>query len=283
MITIRIKKALIRRKWEFCPQIPVDEFPVHRQMCDAYAAYDAVAKPKKLGDKYLDQGAIDQNMQGNVLLLRESNGRYSEQAEAFGVFDAFWAWNARFADLDLDEWQDLYVTNGWWLETSMYSNKFFHNQDGQGFEAREQEFGLVNMRKQHAFVYLDIDRDGDLDIISRSLAGEMDVYTNHVGERHAISFEFRDSLGNHFGIGNRITLFYGENDERHQIREIKAGGGFVSFDPPVAHFGLGSYDRVNHIRIDWTDGSVSTIDQTLEAGHNYVVRRVPFSAVETSP
>ena len=273
MITIRIKNALVRRKWEFCPQIPANEFPVHRQMCDAYAAYDAVAQPKKLGDKYLDQGAIDQTMQGNVLLLRQSDGRYTQQAEEFGVFDAFWAWNARFADLDLDEWQDLYVTNGWWLETSMYSNKFFHNQAGQGFLAREQEFGLVNLRKQHAFVYLDFDQDGDLDIISRSLGGEFDVFINQIQERHSISFEFRDALGNHFGIGNRITLFYGEDDERHQLREIKASGGFVSFAPPVVHFGLGPYERVKRVRVDWSDGSVSTIDEALEAGHKYIIRR----------
>ncbi|TDJ38288.1 MAG: hypothetical protein E2O53_00490 [Gammaproteobacteria bacterium] len=274
MITLRIKKSLIRRDWTFCPQIPAGAFPVHRQLCNAYAAYDAVAQPKILGDKYLDQGAIDQAMQGNVLLVRQSDGRYTEQAKALGVFDAFWAWNARFADLDLDEWQDLYVTNGWWLETSMYSNKFFHNQAGQGFEAREQEFGLVNLRKQHAFVYLDFDRDGDLDIISRSLDGEFDVFINHVQEeRHSISFEFRDTLGNHFGIGNRITLFYGENDERHQLREIKAGGGFVSFDPPVAHFGLGPYERINRLVVDWSDGSASTIVQPLEAGHNYIISR----------
>ena len=273
MITIRIKNALVRHNWTFCPQIPATEFPVHRQMCDAYAAYDRIGQPKKLGDKYLDQGAIDQSAQGNVLLLRQPDGRYTQQAEEFGVFDAFWAWNARFADLDLDEWQDLYVTNGWWLETSMYSNKFFHNQAGQGFQAREQEFGLVNLRKQHTFVYLDFDRDGDLDIISRSLGGEFDVFINQVQKRHSISFEFRDALGNHFGIGNRITLFYGADDERHQLREIKASGGFVSFGPPLAHFGLGPYDRVNRIRVDWNDGSVSTIDEPLEAGHKYIISR----------
>ena len=273
MITIRIKKALVRHDWTFCPQIPANEFPAHRQMCDAYAAYDAIAQPKKLGDKYLDQGAIDQTMQGNVLLLQQSDGRYTQQAEEFGVFDAFWAWNARFADLDLDEWQDLYVTNGWWLETSMYSNRFFHNRAGQGFQAREQEFGLVNLRKQHSFVYLDFDRDGDLDIISRSLGGEFDLYINQMQEHHSISFEFRDARGNHFGVGNRITLFYGADDERHQLREIKAGGGFVSFEPALAHFGLGSYERVNHIRVDWSDGGVSTIDKALEAGHTYIISR----------
>ncbi len=283
MITLRIKNALIRHNWTFCDQIPAEAYPVHRQMCDAYAEYDAKALPKKLGDKYLDQGAIDQKMQGNVLLVRNSDGRYIDQSEELGVNDAVWAWNARFADIDLDEWQDLYVANGWWLETSMYSNKFFHNQEGKFFEAREQEFGLKNLRKQHAFVYIDFDRDGDLDIISRSLDGEFDVFINHTQGRHSISFEFRDMLGNHFGIGNQITLFYGENNERHQLREIKAGGGFVSFDPLVAHFGLGSYDQVNRVRIDWSDGEVTIIDEALEAGHNYIIKREESKHFATVP
>jgi uncharacterized membrane protein YraQ (UPF0718 family) len=274
LIAIRIRSSLARGSWSFCPQIPVDEFPVHRQMCDAYAAYFADRQGKQMGYRYEDKGAIAQSEQGNVLLVREADGSYSEKSQEAGVFDAFWAWNARFADLDLDEWQDLYVVNGWWLETSMYTNKFFQNQAGQGFAARETEFGLANYRKQHAYVYLDLDRDGDLDIISRSLSGEFDVFTNAAQERNAISFEFRDETGNHFGIGNRIKLYYGDNGERHQMREIKAGGGFVSFDPPVAHFGLGDFERVNRVRIEWHDGAVDAIDQPLEAGrHYFVVRR----------
>ena len=275
MIAVRIKTSLIRRNWSFCPEIPVDEFPVHRQVCDAYAAYDEVAQPKKLGDRYQDQGAIEQSMQGNILLLQQPDGSYTQQAEDYGVFDAHWAWTARFADLDLDEWQDLFVTNGWWLETSMYPNKLFLNQSGQGFEARELEFGLANLRKQHAFVFLDYDLDGDLDIISRSLAGELDLFVNHQQERRAVSFEFRDEQGNHFGIGNRVTLFYGDDVERHQIREITAGGGFVSFNPPVAHFGLGPHERIKRLRVDWMGGGSSTVDRPLEAGRHYVIRRGP--------
>lgn len=273
MITVRIKKSLVRRDWSFCPEIPADEFPVHRQVCDAYAAYDEVAQEKDLGDRYQDQGAIEQSMQGNILLLQQADGSYTQQAEDYGVFDAHWAWTARFADLDLDEWQDLFVTNGWWLETSMYSNKLFLNQSGKGFKAGEQEFGLTNLRKQHAFVYLDYDRDGDLDIISRSLGGEFDLYINHQQDRKAVSFEFRDEQGNHFGIGNRITLFYGIDEERHQVREITTGGGFVSFNPPVAHFGLGPHERINRLRIDWSGGGSSTMEEPLEAGHHYVIRR----------
>ena len=65
--------------------------------------------------------------------------------------------------------------------------------------------------------------------------------------------------------------------------EIKAGGGFVSFDPPQAHFGLGDFDRVNRVVIEWNDGSRSTVDETLEAGRTYVIRRGQDSLTAQMP
>jgi hypothetical protein len=274
MITLSIKNALIRHEWAFCDQIAADAFPVHKQVCDSYAAYDAIGQPKVLGYKFLDQGAIDQKNQGNVLLVQQENGEFLDQAEAAGVADAFWAWNAKFADLDHDEWQDLYVTNGWWLETTLYSNSFFRNTGGGRFEPRETEFGLVSKQKQCCYTLLDLDRDGDLDIVSRSLDGSSTVFVNGNQNRNALQFEFRDEVANRFGIGNRITIFYGENEERHQVREIKSGGGFASFDGPVAHFGLGGHDHVNRVEIRWSDGGKSEIRQQLSSGNRYVITRL---------
>ena len=275
MITLSIKNALIRHDWTFCGQIAAQAFPVHKQVCDSYAAYDAAGESKVLGYKYLDLGAIDQKDQGNVLLVQQEDGEFLDRAEAAGVGHAFWAWNAKFADLDHDEWQDLYVANGWWVETSLYSNNFFRNTGGGQFEPQEAEFGLVSKEKQccYTLLDLDLDRDGDLDIVSRSLDGVNSVFINGSQNRNALQFEFRDEVANHFGIGNRITIFYGKNDERHQVRELKSGGGFASFDGPVAHFGLGEFHLVNRIEIRWSDGEQSEIRKELGGGNRYVVSR----------
>jgi uncharacterized membrane protein YraQ (UPF0718 family) len=272
MITIRMKNALIRHDWSFCSEIPAS-FPVHREVCTALAEYDAVAEPRMPNERHLAQGAIEQKDQGNVFLVQNDDGTFSDVAEEFGVRDAYWAWNARFADLDLDEWQDLYVANGWWLETTMYSNAFFHNEAGKGFTSQATEFGLENFSKQHAFVYIDVDLDGDQDIISRSLDGGLDLFTNTIQDRHSISFEFRDRQGNHFGIGNRLTIYYGEGETRHQVREITLGGGFVSFNPLRAHFGLGDFDQVSRVQVNWVDGTETIIEQALAADRSYIISR----------
>ncbi|MCH7854886.1 MAG: ASPIC/UnbV domain-containing protein [Proteobacteria bacterium] len=57
--------------------------------------------------------------------------------------------------------------------------------------------------------------------------------------RCSIVFQLHDEVGNRDGIGTKFTIHYGPRGERHQLRELKAGGGYISFDEPLAHFGLG--------------------------------------------
>jgi hypothetical protein len=248
-----------------------EAFPIQKTMCDAYLAYLQIRKRKPIGYKYLDRGAIDQAEQGNVLLVGSKSGAFTERANEMGVSDARWAWNAKFADLDNDEWQDIYVVDGWWLETSVYSSKFFRNHGGKRFEAEEEAFGLESRHKQSSYTHVDLNNDGNLDIVTRAVQGGVSVYMNNEDKNNRLIFEFRDELGNSFGIGNKVYIYYGE--QRHQVREIKAGGGYLSFDAPYAHFGLGTHDRVERVEIVWSTGERTVIDRPLEANKKYIVRR----------
>lgn len=276
MLALGIRDALAKRDWSFCSEIPAQAFPVHRQMCEALADYDAKSEPKELGYRYLDQGAIEQKAQGNVMLVQQDDGSFADLAEDLGVYDSYWAWSGRFADLDQDGWQDLFVVNGWWLETSLYTNDFFRNIEGRRFERQASEFGLENKLKQCCYTYLDMDRDGDLDIVSRALDGGFDVYVNGNQDNRGVIFELRDELGNGFGIGSKIIIRYGENGAQSQIREIKSGGGYVSYDAPFAHFGLGVHERIEGVTVIWPDGERTELAGALEAGNRYSIsRRLP--------
>ena len=153
------------------------------------------------------------------------------------------------------------------------SNVFFHNYQGERFEAKQKEFGLENFNVTSAYTYIDIDNDGDLDIVTAGLNGPINVYINNETKNNSITFEFRDKKGNFFGIGNKVYIYYGEDNRRHQVREIKSGGGFLSFDSPIAHFGLGQYDVVNRVEIIWSTGEKTVIDKEFLANRKYVVMR----------
>lgn len=45
--------------------------------------------------------------------LKKNEPNPKELAKAMGLNITGWTWNAKFADLDGDQWQDLYAANGW--------------------------------------------------------------------------------------------------------------------------------------------------------------------------
>jgi hypothetical protein len=221
--------------------------------------------------------AIPQRMNENVLLTWDSSkGRFTDESESMGVGFTGWSWNARFADVDNDEWQDIFVVAGSWFRATpsgTTANFFFHNEAGVRFSDQTDAFGLQNFMIVSAFTVVDFDRDGDLDFITNSINGPLWLLRNNSQTGHSIVFQLHDEVGNRDGIGTKFTIHYGPGAERHQLRELKASGGYISFDEPLAHFGLGEYDRVDRLEIAWSTGGTTVIPGPFEAGHLYSLRR----------
>ncbi|MCZ6709585.1 MAG: ASPIC/UnbV domain-containing protein, partial [Gammaproteobacteria bacterium] len=133
--------------------------------------------------------------------------------------------------------------------------------------------GLENYLGMSSYTYIDYDNDADLDIIAVSIDGPVWIYTNNTQENHGIIFELDDHQANRSGIGSRIIIHYGEGGTHHQIREIKASGGFVSFDAPRAHFGLGEHEVVSRVEVVWSSGETTRLNGEFKAGHNYKIER----------
>jgi len=97
------------------------------------------------------------------------------------------------------------------------------------------------------------------------------LYRNNAQTNHAIEFALRDHIGNSYGIGSKVIIHYGNG--KHQMRELKASGGFVSFDAASAHFGLGSLDHIKAVEVQWSTGEKSVIRGALQAGYRYALTR----------
>lgn len=79
-------------------------------------------------------------------------------------------------------------------------------------------------------------------------------------------------------LNRRITIHYGPEGERHQMREIKAGGGFHSHDAPVAHFGLGEYDELRRVEVRWSNGETMVFETPFPANREYTIHRKAVTA-----
>ncbi|MGB0580188.1 MAG: FG-GAP-like repeat-containing protein [Limisphaerales bacterium] len=230
------------------------------------------------------QAIVDQDMPGeipqnrdykNLLLKRRADGRYVNLRNSRGLAAAGWTWNANFADVDHDEYQDAYVANGFTLLPSRQNNTFFHSDHGTNFTLLSDEFGLSDYSSTSAYNFIDFDRDGDLDIVTLPVAiANARVFQNQGPKGNSITIQLRDDIGNSYAIGAQIVIRYGDG-KKQQIRHIQASGGFMSFDPLEAHFGIGEHEQVERIEVFWPNRAITRLSGPFRANHCYRVHRKP--------
>lgn len=255
---------------QICDLFP-DRWAAFRVNCHAAYSERKKSSPVKVPP---DNQAIPTILQHNVLLTPTGDGRFADKAVAMGVHFAGFTWNAKFADLDNDEFVDLYAVNGWFAERARESHVYYQNQGGQRFVDKTAEAGLTSFLPTSAYTYVDIDNDGDLDIVAVPVTGPVLVYVNNA-KGNRIAFELRDHIGNRSGIGSKIIVHYGPGAARHQMREIQASGGFISFDAPIAYFGLGEFKEVDRVEVHWSTGERTEVRGAFGAGARYVLHRPP--------
>lgn len=259
--------AVRAKRPDLCDRIPADIGKVNFT-CKAY--FD----PSVHGTQEDYARTARSILNENVLLEAVGEGRFENVARSFGVETTGWSWNARFADFDNDEWQDLFVVNGTWLRTVGTPSKFyFQNQQGQRFEEKTDEVGLQNYMLQSAYVMDDFDNDGDLDIIANSTSGPLWVYRNNEQSRHSLIVQLEDRRANRDCVGCKVIISYGPGGEKKQIREIKSGGGFLSFDRPYVHFGLGEHTQAASLEVQWSTGEKTAVDGPFDSRSRYLIRR----------
>jgi len=208
----------------------------------------------------------------NLLFTPEGNGYRDVTTDWHAGFGG-WTWNAKFADLDNDTWQDLFVAQGSRLRPASVSAVFYHNQGGTTFKEATKGFGLEDHVPTGASLYLDYDLDGDLDIITHPFQLTPIVWRNDSPKGPGFQVVLDDRRSpNRYGIGARIEIR--APDGRLQVREIKASGGYASFDPPLAFFGLGNWPAVASIRIVWPDGDSSALEGLALAPGRYTLVRL---------
>ncbi len=266
-----MKVAHRDRDEDRCENIPM-RYPSKKDWCRNITRATGKVEPRDF------TGTIPQE-QSNKLLLNSRHGKFEDASERMGVHRSYWSWNAKAGDLDNDGWQDIYVGNGFRFgqQRDVYSNVFYHNQKGQSFRQAQHEFGLSDFTNTPSYTYVDLDLDGDLDIVTTSLLDSPSVYVNHTNDHSSISFVFSDQMANSSCVGCKVLISY-ESGKRHQVREIKLSGGFLSFDAPVAHFGLGEFDQIDSLKVIWSTGESWEWREPLAANRRYRIRRKASAA-----
>ena len=248
-----------------CANVPADFVTMH-DVCAAMAAspMDYNETHKVLTDEIPSVGHTN-------LLFARDGGRFHDVTARWKVGYGGWTWNAKFADLDNDGWQDLFIAQGTRLRLYNPSNVFYRNRSGREFEEQTRAVGLEDHLPAAASLFVDYDLDGDLDVITYPFQLTPVVWRNDGTRAPGLEVRLDDRrTANRYGVGARVEIR--APDGRLQMREIKASGGNQSHDLLVARFGLGDWPSVASIRVLWPDGKAGEVAGTLKAGRYRLVR-----------
>ncbi|MEO7598286.1 MAG: VCBS repeat-containing protein, partial [Opitutus sp.] len=203
-------------------------------------------------------------------------GRMLEAARLAGIHATGWTWSVLFGDLDNDGWQDLHVTNGifrsfmdsdivmqlartredssrvWQRQSEAPErNVAFRNRGDLTFQDVSADWGLDELGIGFGAVLVDLDRDGDLDVVVNNYNAAPSIFRNNSQTGSALLVALRGRVSNRFGIGARVSVRAGGLT---LVRELLSARGIVSGAVPELHFGLGAAAKVEELTVEWPSG-----------------------------
>lgn len=199
-----------------------------------------------------------------------------------GYSSTGWSWDADFFDFDNDSDLDLYCLTGM-NQYSIYSaeNPYFTDSEGKPLDISlaqslaeqnilfdnsngqlnivEENSGLDYEGTSRSAAYLDVDQDGDLDVIVNEFQGPARLFINKAdgNGNNWITVQLRGNVdkNNRDAVGAQIIVKL--SDGRQLWREVHSTDGYLSVHPKAQHFGLGTEQKVS-LEIIWPDGSIES-------------------------
>ncbi len=233
----------------------------------------------------------------NTLQLRNKEASFSEMGRLAGIHKTDWSWAPLIADLDNDGLKDIFITNGYGrdvtdLDYTVYSkgslnpyatdsvrairayddmkklsrinlpNYFYRNKGDLSFEDVTTTWSPALNSMSNGAVYVDLDGDGDLDLVSNNINSEAYVYKNTTMENNQENANYftvglKGPKLNPGGIGAEITIFCGDSIQKTQEYPVR---GYLSSVDYMLHFGLGKRKNIDSLRVTWPDGKSQVLN-----------------------
>ena len=210
-------------------------------------------------------GDVDANGRKDLLLLKGAEpprlflqverGRYREDPEfAQQARRVGGAAGALFGDLDLDGDTDLVLLGAGSGGNTVH--RILMNR-GRGNFSAPVNLGESAKPTARGALALDLDGDGALELVVARADGPPELWRAPAPEGHhwlqVVPSKGDDDAPNLIdpkAIGLFVEIKTGL---RLQVASLTASSGYLGSPPPVAHFGLGAYGKVDYARLSWPD------------------------------
>ncbi len=262
---------------------------------------------KPFVDKYFYQDAFE-HILGNALYRNEGNGIFSEVSDALGL-ENYWPWGTSVGDVNADGWQDVFIASSMSYPFRYGINSMLLNERGNHFAQAEFILGIEPRRdgrvrtptfelectgadEDHdrcegldgpvtvlgtlgtrTSAIVDLDQDGDLDIVTGEFNAQPQVLVSDLSDRHQIHWlkiELEGTSCNRDALGAEVSVCA---DGQCLLRLNDGKSGYLSQSSVPLYFGLGEASSVDRIVVRWPSGDQQTLEGPLEVNRSIRIRQ----------
>ncbi len=204
-------------------------------------------------------GSARHDSDRQVLYRNNSDGTFTDITRESGLYQAFGAMGANFADINSDGYLDIYLATGAPQMGRLERDVLFLNNGDGTFTDKTTALGLGNIGKGHGVTFGDADADGDVDIyvsVGGAFIGDQWpnlFYRNQGTQNNWLTLKTVGIKSNRDGIGAKVTLMIGDTTI---YREVSGGGGFGSTNSIPLEIGVGKAEQVDKLEIVWPSGQI---------------------------
>jgi len=248
-------------------------------------------------DSYLQGGA--NNIWGNAAYHNLGGGKFEEVSDQLG-FENYWPWGFSVGDVNADGWDDVFITSGMGFPFRYGINSMLLNDRGRKFDDAEFVLGIeprrdgrthtplcdldcategkdspacqgrtgtvtvVSPLTSRSSVMVDIDGDGDLDIVTNDLHSEPMVLVSDLAQRtrpHWLKVVLTGRRSNRDGLGAMVRVRAGG---RVYVKPNDGKSGYLSQSALPLYFGLGDAQKVDRVEVAWPSGRRQVVTQGLK-------------------
>ena len=150
--------------------------------------------------------------------------------------------------IDLKELLDL-------LPSQKLKNYYYKNHGNLEFSNITDSSGLNQPSFSHGASYVDLDNDGDLDLVVNNVNDKPFIYENN-SENNGNNFIRLKMVDDRPTLGTKVKMYY---DKEFQYFETTNVRGIYSTSEDVVHFGINKSKAIDSILIEWPDQTLQKI------------------------
>jgi hypothetical protein len=235
---------------------------------------------------------------GNAFYRNLGGGRFEEISDRLGA-ENYWPWGLSVGDVNADGWDDAFLTSGMGYPFRYGINTMLLNDRGAKFVDSEFLLGIEPRRggrthtawfdldcdtaekarpecrgrtgpirvmtplSSRASVLLDLEGDGDLDIVTNELHDVPMVLVSDLAERKPIRWlkvVLVGTASNRGGLGAMVRVSAGG---KTYLKPNDGKSGYLSQSALPLYFGLGDATKIDRVEVAWPSGRKQVVNRGL--------------------